>query len=86
MSIQSRVVVGVYPGQSDGVVLQAAVFAARFDAELVCAWVDPGRHPRGDHADRAAVATNDQGAITPSPDTPTITLLPTTASPAQFDP
>lgn len=51
MSIRSRVVVGVYPGQSDGVVLQAAIFAARFDAELVCAWVDPGRHPRADHAD-----------------------------------
>jgi nucleotide-binding universal stress UspA family protein len=50
MSIRSRVVVGVYPGQADGVVLQAAVFAARFDAELVCAWVDPGRHPRDDHA------------------------------------
>ncbi|ASD23489.1 hypothetical protein B7495_16355 [Cryobacterium sp. LW097] len=51
MSIRARVVVGVYPGQADGVVLQAAVFAARFDAELVCAWVDPGRHPRADHAD-----------------------------------
>jgi nucleotide-binding universal stress UspA family protein len=43
MSIRSHVVVGVYPGQADGVVLQAAVFAARFDAELVCAWADPGR-------------------------------------------
>lgn len=43
MSIRSHVVVGVYPGQADGVVLQAAVFAARFDAELVCAWVEPGR-------------------------------------------
>jgi nucleotide-binding universal stress UspA family protein len=41
MSIRSRVVVGVYPGQDDGVALQAAVFAARFDAELVCAWADP---------------------------------------------
>jgi len=55
MSIRARVVVGVYPGQADGVVLQAAVFAARFDAELVCAWVDPGRHPRSDHADAPAV-------------------------------
>ena len=44
MSIRSSVVVGVYPGQADGVVLQAAVFAARFDAELVCAWADPGHH------------------------------------------
>jgi len=42
MSIRTHVVVGVYPGQADGVVLQAAVFAARFDAELVCAWVDQG--------------------------------------------
>ena len=56
MSIRTRVVVGVYPGQADGVVLQAAVFAARFDAELVCAWVDPGRHPRPDHADAAPPA------------------------------
>ena len=86
MSIQSRVVVGVYPGQSDGVVLQAAVFAARFDAELVCAWVDPGRHPRADHADRAAVALNEQGTITPPADAATITLSPATASPALFDP
>jgi len=44
MSIRTCVVVGVYPGQADGVVLQAAVFAARFDAELVCAWADPGHH------------------------------------------
>jgi len=44
MSIRTSVVVGVYPGQADGVVLQAAVFAARFDAELICAWADPGRH------------------------------------------
>ena len=86
MSIQSRVVVGVYPGQSDGVVLQAALFAARFGAELVCAWVDPGRHPRTDHADRAAAALTEQGATTPLPDAPTITLSPETAAPAQFDP
>lgn len=55
--------VGVYPGQADGVVLQAAVFAARFDAELVCAWVDPGRHPRADHAD--APAATDGAGIDP---------------------
>ena len=41
MSIRARVVVGVYPGQADRVVLKAAVFAARFDAELVCAWANP---------------------------------------------
>lgn len=56
MSIRTRVVVGVYPGQADGVVLQAAVFAARFNAELVCAWVDQGRHPRPDHADATVPA------------------------------
>jgi len=49
-------VVGVYPGQADGVVLQAAIFAARFDAELVCAWVDQSRHPRPDHTDAAVPA------------------------------
>lgn len=58
MSIRTRVVVGVYPGQADGVVLQAAVFAARFNAELVCAWVDSGRHPRADHAGAAAPHTD----------------------------
>jgi len=63
MSIRARVVVGVYPGQADGVVLQAAVFAARFDAELVCAWVDPGRHPRADHTD--APAPGDGAGIDP---------------------
>jgi nucleotide-binding universal stress UspA family protein len=64
MSIRSRVVVGVYPGQADGVVLQAAVFAARFDAELVCAWVDPGRHPRPDHADTTPSAAPPIDALT----------------------
>lgn len=37
------VVVGVSPGQPPHVVLNAARFAARFDAELVCALVNPGR-------------------------------------------
>jgi nucleotide-binding universal stress UspA family protein len=83
MSIRSRVVVGVYPGQADGVVLQAAVFAARFDAELVCAWVDPGRHPRDDHAD---AVTPDAGAgIDPLSDAPVISPAPP-APAAPFNP
>lgn len=86
MSIQSRVVVGVYPGQSDGVVLQAAVFAARFDAELVCAWVDPGRHPRADHADEAGPLPSAPAGIDPLSDAPVITgPVPTTPG-APFNP
>ena len=38
------VIVGVVPGQPDTVVEQAAVFAARFNAELVCASVDAGQY------------------------------------------
>jgi len=73
MSIRSRVVVGVYPGQSDGVVLQAAVFAARFDAELVCAWVDPGRHPRADHADDPGIPVAGPAGIDPLSGAPVMT-------------
>ena len=38
------VIVGVVPGQPDTVVQQAAMFAARFNAELVCASVDAGQY------------------------------------------
>jgi nucleotide-binding universal stress UspA family protein len=38
------VVVGVFPGQPDRVVREAAVFAARFHAELVCAQVEQNRY------------------------------------------
>ncbi|GEP27170.1 MULTISPECIES: universal stress protein [Cryobacterium] len=38
------VIVGVVPGQADTVVVQAAIFAARFNAELVCASVDAGQY------------------------------------------
>jgi nucleotide-binding universal stress UspA family protein len=78
MSIRNRVVVGVYPGQADGVVLQAAVFAARFDAELICAWVDPGRHPRDDHADAGT-------GIDPLSDAPVISAAPVPPA-APFNP
>ncbi|WP_051973262.1 universal stress protein [Cryobacterium sp. MLB-32] len=40
----ARVIVGVIPGQPDAVVLQAATFARRFNAELVCASVDVNRY------------------------------------------
>jgi nucleotide-binding universal stress UspA family protein len=41
---RASVVVGVYPGQPDTVVKQAATFASRFDAQLVCAYVNAGRY------------------------------------------
>ncbi|HEY8912827.1 universal stress protein [Lacisediminihabitans sp.] len=45
MTTQSRsVVVGIVPGQSDDVVLQAAMFASRFEAQLVCAFVETSRY------------------------------------------
>jgi len=47
----ARVIVGVAPGQPDAVVLQAAVFAAHFTAELICAWVDAGRFMVSEHPD-----------------------------------
>ncbi|MGY4858513.1 universal stress protein [Cryobacterium sp. AP23] len=84
MSIRTRVVVGVYPGQADGVVLQAAVFAARFEAELVCAWVDPGRHPREDHAD--AAAPDGGPVIDPLSDAPLISAPAPTPPATQFSP
>jgi len=40
----AHVIVGVLPGQPDAVVLEAAVFAQRFDAELVCVHVDVNRY------------------------------------------
>ena len=70
MSIRAHVVVGVYPGQADGVVLQAAVFAARFNAELVCAWADPGRQPRSHHPDAASRQPAAPPAIDPLTDAP----------------
>jgi nucleotide-binding universal stress UspA family protein len=48
---RSYVVVGVFPGQPDQVVREAARFAAHFDAELVCAHVDEGRYAISELAD-----------------------------------
>ncbi|MDJ0350097.1 universal stress protein [Cryobacterium sp. PH29-G1] len=45
------VIVGVTPGQPDAVVLEAAVVAAQFHAELVCATVDAGRYLVDEYAD-----------------------------------
>jgi len=47
------VIVGVVPGQPDAVVLQAAVFARKFDAELVCVSVDVDRYMIFDLGDGA---------------------------------
>lgn len=44
MSDRERIVVGVLPGQPEDVVRQAAALALRFDAELLCAFVDVGRY------------------------------------------
>jgi len=43
-SVASPVVVGVFPGQPDPVVLAAASIATRFGSELVCAYVDRSRY------------------------------------------
>lgn len=48
---RTRVIVGVFPGQPDAVVDIAAAFATRFDAELVCAWVDASRYVITESAD-----------------------------------
>ena len=47
------VIVGVSPGQPPHVVLHAAQFARRFDAELICAHVNPGRYTVSEAADGA---------------------------------
>lgn len=48
---RSFVIVGVFPGQPDRVVREAARFAAHFDAELVCAHVDEDRYAISEQAD-----------------------------------
>lgn len=54
--VSSYVIVGVMPGQPDAVVLEAAVFAAHFQAELVCATVEPGRYVVDEFADGTIVS------------------------------
>jgi nucleotide-binding universal stress UspA family protein len=48
---RARVIVGVFPGQQERVVSEAARFAARFQAELVCAHADTGRYVVSERAD-----------------------------------
>ncbi|WP_337007347.1 MULTISPECIES: universal stress protein [unclassified Microbacterium] len=50
------VIVGVVPGHPPAVVTAAAVFAERFDAELVCASVDPTHYTVVREPDGAIVA------------------------------
>ncbi|ALE92012.1 hypothetical protein AOC05_06150 [Arthrobacter alpinus] len=50
------VIVGVAPGQPPQVVEQAAHFASRFDAELVCVFVDQARVPITEGADGSVVS------------------------------
>jgi nucleotide-binding universal stress UspA family protein len=42
--VAEQIVVGVFPGQPDAVVAQAAALAHRVGAELVCAWADGSRY------------------------------------------
>lgn len=69
----ARVIVGVIPGQPDAVVLEAAVFALHFRAELVCACVDTSRHMVSERAD---------GSVTSVPYDPDLPEL----AEADFDP
>lgn len=53
----SFIVVGIVPGQHRAVVAAAAVFAERFNAELVCATVDMTRYTVAHEADGSIVAS-----------------------------
>ena len=57
------VVVGVADGRSDAVVLVAAEFAQRSDAELVCAVVDEAHYAAVDRSGRAVVVPIDPDAV-----------------------
>ena len=54
--MSTYILVGVIPGQPDSVVREAAVFATRFNAELVCATVDPGRYFVDEFADGSVMS------------------------------
>ncbi|TFC52902.1 universal stress protein [Cryobacterium sp. TMT1-21] len=62
-----RVIVGVTHRQPDAVVLEAAVFASRFQAELVCATVEATRYMVVEHADGS------MSSLPFDPDTPELT-------------
>lgn len=52
------VIAGVSPGQPPHVVLHAARFAARFDTDLVCAHVNPGRFVTSESQDGSLVTAS----------------------------
>jgi nucleotide-binding universal stress UspA family protein len=54
----TSIVVGVVPRQPVAVVTEAALFAERFDAELVCATVDTSRYTVSREPDGTVVATS----------------------------
>lgn len=59
MDARSRfVIVGVVPDQPPAVVAGAARFALAFDAELVCAMVDPSRYAVSGRTDGPEIATS----------------------------
>jgi nucleotide-binding universal stress UspA family protein len=72
-SARRRLVVGVVRHQPDAVVLEAARFAARLGADLVCASVDVGRYIVQEHPD---------GTVTSAPVDPDLPEL----GEAVFDP
>ncbi|MCU1476076.1 MAG: hypothetical protein JWQ64_769 [Subtercola sp.] len=53
---RAALVVGVFPGQPDPVLAQAAQFAARFDAVLVCAFIDQTRYVVSRNADGTVIS------------------------------
>lgn len=53
---RTRIVVGVVPGQPKAVIVEASLFAQRFDAELVCASVDASPYTVIHQADGTVVS------------------------------
>lgn len=61
------VVVGVTSGQPDAVVLAASEFAAQFNAELICASVDPSRYMLEERPDGSMTSASfDPDALEPA--------------------
>ena len=54
---KAHIVVGVVPGQPPAVVIEAARFAERFDAVLVCASVDASQYTVGRRGNGTTLAT-----------------------------
>lgn len=60
---ERAVVVGIAEGQADAVALVAAEFAAKFDAQLVCAVVDEAHYTTTDRAGHPVYAPIDPDAV-----------------------